>query len=233
MVVAFEFDPQRTLAAIAYIASKELPRFDKYRVCKLVFLADRQHLVRYGRPITGDTYYALDWGPVPSATLDALNNNHPLSEELRKVLKKERAQTGKKRPSNPHYQLRSTKKLKRLWLEYLSKSDLIVLDDIVARYGDKTFSELYEITHALPAYYRAWGRREGNRSLMRFEEFFENDESADQEILHQLLQRVALIGDLTSADPEFSSVPISTLHRNPSGDGEESGWPFRRRSADA
>ena len=231
MVVAFEFDPQRALAAIAYIASKKLPRFDKYKVCKLVFLADRQHLIRNGRPITGDTYYALDWGPVPSTTLNALNNNHPLSDELRKILKKERAQKGKKRPRNPRYQLRSNQKL---WLEYLSKSDLEILDDVIANYGDKTFDELYQITHALPAYYRAWRRREGeNRSLMRFEEFFENDDNADPVLLSQLVERASFLGEVSSADSEFPSISIGTLHRHEIGDGEESVWPFRRRPAHA
>ena len=228
MNVVFDFDPQRTLAAVAYIASKDPPNFDKYKVCKLIFLSDKRHLVRYGRPITGDVYYALDWGPVPSTTLDALNNNHPLATELRGVLKKERAAKGKPRPKNPKFKLRPKKKP---WLEFLSKSDLQVLDEIVEEYGGKTFDELYKITHALPAYCKAWARRTGNRGLMRFEEFFEEDTEADQILLKELIEKAALLEELSSADPELSTVATSALRRNPLRDGEEYVWPFRHRQA--
>ena len=228
MDVIFDFDPQRTLAAVAYIASKNPPNFDKYRVCKLIFLSDKRHLVRYGRPITGDTYYALDWGPVPSVTLAALSNNHPLANELRGVLEKERASKGKPRPKNPRFRLRPKK---RPWLEFLSKSDLNVLDEIVEEYGSKTFDELYQITHALPAYYKAWARREGNRQLMRFEEFFEDDTDADQTLLQELREKAALVGELSSADTGVSSIAVSGLRRNPLRHGEESSWPFRHRQA--
>ncbi len=33
---------------------------------KTLFYADRDHLVRFGRTITGDIYYAMDDGPVPT-----------------------------------------------------------------------------------------------------------------------------------------------------------------------
>jgi uncharacterized phage-associated protein len=228
MSVVFDFDPQRTLAAVAYIASKNLPTFDKYKVCKLIFLADKRHLVRHGRPITGDTYYALDWGPVPSVTLAALNNNHPLADELRGVLKKERARKGQPRPQHPGYKLRPSQKP---WVEFLSKSDLDILDEIVEECGKKTFSELYEITHALPAYYKAWARRKGNRELMRFEEFFEQDPYADPILLKELVEKAALLEELSSANTEFSTVAASALRSNPLRDGEGQIWPFRRRQA--
>ena len=34
----------------------------------LVYMADRYHLRKYGRLISGDTYYAMQLGPVPSIT---------------------------------------------------------------------------------------------------------------------------------------------------------------------
>lgn len=38
----------------------------KLDALKLVFLVDRYHLRKYARPVTGDEYWAMDLGPVPS-----------------------------------------------------------------------------------------------------------------------------------------------------------------------
>ena len=41
MAVAFQFDFSSTLAAITYLTSKSLPELTKYKICKLLFLADK------------------------------------------------------------------------------------------------------------------------------------------------------------------------------------------------
>src|SRR5437899_12988053 len=74
MAVAFTFDVEKASAALLYLASRDLPAFDKGKACKLLFLADKLHLVRYGRPITGDHYWALEHGPVPSTVLNLIND---------------------------------------------------------------------------------------------------------------------------------------------------------------
>jgi uncharacterized phage-associated protein len=73
MTVEFQFDFDRTLAAILYLASKDLPELTKSKICKLLFLSDKLHLVKYGRVITGDRYCAIPHGPIPSRTLNLLN----------------------------------------------------------------------------------------------------------------------------------------------------------------
>lgn len=42
----------------------------QYDIVKTIFLADRQHLNEYGRPITFDNYVAMKDGPVPSKAYD-------------------------------------------------------------------------------------------------------------------------------------------------------------------
>ena len=46
----------------------------RLKAAKLLYFADNQHLVRYGRPMTGDRYYCLDHEPMPSASLNAIND---------------------------------------------------------------------------------------------------------------------------------------------------------------
>src|ERR1700733_11781409 len=73
MTVEFKFDFDKFLAVLEYLASKGVPELSKYKICKLMFLADKYHLVRYGRPIIGDRYCALPYGPVPSMSLNYIN----------------------------------------------------------------------------------------------------------------------------------------------------------------
>jgi len=181
--VEFKFDSKRTVSAIAYLASKKLPDLTKYKICKLLFFADKLHLVRYGRLITGDDYFALNWGPVPSTALDALNEEHPLAIKLAALLKKHEAR-------HPVYELRSDAKVD---LRYLSKSDRKVLDQIAQDYGHKNFDDLYKLTHATPAYIKAWARKTGNRSQMNFEDFFEDDGNAIPGAREEMLENAELL----------------------------------------
>lgn len=67
----FRLDKDKTIEAILYIVVRygEIGRF---HALKTLYFADREHLRRYGRPITGDRYIAMDNGPVPSYAYDAL-----------------------------------------------------------------------------------------------------------------------------------------------------------------
>lgn len=208
MRVLFEFDWGRTLGAISYLASKRLPDLTKYKICKLLFLADKQHLVRYGRPITGDTYFALEWGPVPSNTLDALNDDHPLAMAIKEVLSK--SGSGK----YPRYSL---KRGSKGFQEALSESDLKTLDTIVERYGHRTFDQLYEITHEAPAYAKAWARRQGNRSLMEFEDFFEGDPDAIKGVREELLESVEILEGVSTEIRRIRSFDPRTVFGDRAG----------------
>ncbi len=202
MNLRFEFDRDRTLAAVVYLASKNIPRLDKYKICKLLFLADKRHLVRYGRLITGDTYFALNWGPVPSSTLHALSDEDPLAENIDILLKRRRGKY-------PSYSLRTLKPAKalakKLIAAFLSKSDVEILDKIIEEHGQKTFDQLFAVTHAMPAYYKAWAKRGyANSAPMQFEHFFDDDDQAIQAIREELEERASMLEALS---PDAAAIP--------------------------
>ncbi len=66
-----QFDKVKTLNALLYVANR-VQRKDFHKIFKVIYFADRQHLADWGRPITGDTYIAMDAGPVPSRLYDIL-----------------------------------------------------------------------------------------------------------------------------------------------------------------
>jgi len=66
-----QFDKVKTLNALLYVANR-LQRKDFHKIFKIIYFADRQYLAEWGRPITGDTYIAMEAGPVPSRLYDML-----------------------------------------------------------------------------------------------------------------------------------------------------------------
>jgi len=151
MSVQFSFDFDRSLAAMVYIASKPVTSLDTYKLCKLVFLSDKLHTVRFGRPITGDVLRAMDYGPVPSAVYDVLKafladeeneRVHSLSEHLSVDRSYQYPRFQMTRPVDFPY--------------FLSASEMQALDEVTAAHGGKTFDELYTLTHGMPAYTNAW-----------------------------------------------------------------------------
>lgn len=187
--IEFKLDEDRSRDALVYLATKleELPSatgLDIYRACKLLFLADKLHLVRYGRTITGDRYFALDHGPAPNRILSLLqlfleDENLPwLSSVLTVDHTYKHPRFRPKRP--PEF-------------ESLSESDIEALDETIARHGSKTFAELKALTHEMVAYQNAWGKRgERGSAAMNFEDFFDEDSDAIAGVLEEAIEDALL-----------------------------------------
>lgn len=188
MAVSFTFDPDKAVAVISLLASRGLPELTKGKACKLVFLADHLHLVRYGRPITGDWFTAMDHGPVPSNTLDlldALEQGLPTSDAALALIQ--------------HLSLDRSYQYPRLaapgpiQLDSLSRSDIKALDEVIVKYGQMSFNQLRALTHEYEAYKTAWNRRTGPSSAMTFEEFFDGYEvEAIAGVREEMLENAAL-----------------------------------------
>ena len=77
-MLRFRFEPGKAISALLYVSSRLIERRqqnpvatpDIHRISKVLYFADQKHLTRYGRPIVGDTFIAMENGPVPSQTYD-------------------------------------------------------------------------------------------------------------------------------------------------------------------
>jgi Antitoxin SocA-like, Panacea domain len=187
MPVQFPFDFEKFLAALEFMAVKNVPELDKYKACKLLFLADRHHLLKYGRPIIGDRYCALPYGPIPSEALDLLNafmrtetaSPDPRIQGMMASLELDR------RYQNP----RISTKVSPAY-QVLSKSDVMALDYVVGVFGAKGFDELKSLTHTMYAYRVAWERRESGP--MQYEEFFEEAPDAIKGAREEMLENAEI-----------------------------------------
>lgn len=82
---AFQVDKEKTLNATLFILTN-LGACDYHKVFKILYFADQFHLKNYGQPLTGDSYIAMPYGPVPSFLYDVFKasekGNSPFVEAL-------------------------------------------------------------------------------------------------------------------------------------------------------
>jgi uncharacterized phage-associated protein len=189
MPVRFDFDIEKAIAATIYIGSRE-PRpteLTQAKLFKMLYFADRDHLVRYCRPITGDWYSAMKDGPVPSNFYDAFKHiDKGTSEDSRLLAKSIRLDKSHQYP----------------WIEIqaeldplqLSLSDTQSLDRIAEEYGHMTFTRVRAIAHDTAAWANAWDKKheESDAAAMLFEDFFEDEANALAGAKEEMLENFGL-----------------------------------------
>lgn len=159
---------------LLYLAHKR-PDADKYQAVKFFYLADREHLNRFGRPITFDNYFAFPHGPAPSKAMDLLERDKWVMRSARLTELPFETEVGPAPNGTPTIFIR--KPLREVNKDLFSKSDLDVFDEVLKKYGNATFDELWNLTHSHTAYKTAWTtRRQGQRAPMFYEEMIEDEE---------------------------------------------------------
>ena len=132
-----QFDKMKTLNALLFVANR-VQRKDFHKIFKIIYFADRQHLADWGRPITGDTYIAMDAGPVPSRLYDMMkivrgDSYLPDFEGLSQFFLIENWMY-----VNP---------LQDADLDQLSLNEQEVLDACIAKYAELSYDEIKEKSH--------------------------------------------------------------------------------------
>jgi uncharacterized phage-associated protein len=84
-MISYQFDKNKAINALLFISRKiadQKGRADKYAILKILYFAEKKHLVEYGRLITDDRFAALKFGPVPSNSYDLLDYNREYFEPV-------------------------------------------------------------------------------------------------------------------------------------------------------
>ena len=66
--MVFDFDIRKAIAAVAFLAQREGGELDMFLSLKMLYLADKEALIRWGKTITGDAFVSMPKGPVLSKT---------------------------------------------------------------------------------------------------------------------------------------------------------------------
>lgn len=159
--IKFQVNIKKALEAILYIASV-CPDVGFHTICKIFFYADIYHINKYGRPVFGDEYRALQYGPVPQTTYDILKEDPLLME----ALDEEHPFVVIKKGSKP-----TVKPRRKAQLEYFSKSDIEALDYAIENFSSLSFRELTDVSHEHPA----WKNANFNGAVMKYEDFISDE----------------------------------------------------------
>lgn len=156
---------KKATQALNFLARKKDGNvINKMKAIKLIYLADRLHLRKYGRPIVGDTYWAMKLGPVGSKTKKAAELN--LSEDTLLYTKKYIKPTDDKK--------HSLVSIKETDLNVFSKTDIECLEAVNTAFSDRDQFELAELTHKYPEWskYERKLKSGEKRVLMNYDDLF-------------------------------------------------------------
>ena len=78
----FHFDIDKSIAATAYLLKKNGGSEDIIFLVKMLYDANRESLLQFGRSITGDSFFSMEHGPVVSQTYAFLNGTPRASRSV-------------------------------------------------------------------------------------------------------------------------------------------------------
>ena len=167
--IEFVFNGKRSISAILYIIQQSDGEINHYNLLKIIFEADKYHLNKYGRPVTGDLYRNMDFGTVPVAIYNTVKGNRSPKKYL-----KEMGMTGIPYNYNrSNYMLSSSVAPNH---RFLTKTSIEALDRGIKKYRDLSFEKVKEENHKE----KCWRETKKNQ-FIPFELIIE-----DKEILEQL-----------------------------------------------
>jgi uncharacterized phage-associated protein len=137
--ITFQFNRKKAIETILYL-SPRITDSDIYGICKLLYLADKTHLEKYGRFIFGETYCAMKNGATPSNVYDLLKES---SEEPSTDLEIKGHQVIALRDANS---------------DYLSETDIECLDQVISVWGKVPNWQRKDAAHD-NAWEKAWKKR--------------------------------------------------------------------------
>lgn len=148
------FKYEKAVNSLLYSLQQLGGKTDMHKLCKILYFADQKHLSKYGRSITGDTYIAMQYGPVPSCVDDILKalrgdsffSSNDSITELKNYLFFEN-----------RFIIRG---LKIPDLDELSVSDIECLDFAINLCRSKNFAELTAFSHGV-----AWNNTRPDREM--------------------------------------------------------------------
>lgn len=158
MAIRFNMNEEKAIAVLAWLANKQ-PGIDAFYVSKVLYFADKEHLNRFGRPILGDQYIRMEFGPVPSQTYDLIKKTSANKIALKKLREYVEVRRGEYRYLLP---------LQPPNMDLFSKTDIECLTNALNKCSTHAFGKLSDLTHT----HAAWKKAPKNRP-MNYEDMLE------------------------------------------------------------
>ena len=121
----------------AYLLKKETQPMKYIKLLKLLYLAEREAMAKWGQSISGDRFVSMPQGPVLSQTYDLIKGSSSSSCSIwESTIKGEK-----------NYRVAIEADLSEDFFDELSKAETNLLDSIYETYGKMSGFELVDYTH--------------------------------------------------------------------------------------
>jgi uncharacterized phage-associated protein len=174
------FNERKATEAAAFLLKRRSGTMSYLKLIKLLYLADREALLRWGRPISTDRYVSMDHGPALSRVRDLITEQSEEPSFWMAAI------------SEPH-DFNVTLK-EQIEPEELSDAEIELLEEIFFRYGALGRWELVELTHDLPE----WVNPHGSAIEISYSDILRNGGKTEAEIavIEDELRALQTIDDL-------------------------------------
>lgn len=230
--ITFEFSIEKLINAIALFSERGVSDLTKLKIAKLLYFADKKHLLEHGTPILGDVYWCMKFGPVPSFAMNEM------SEAI------ERSEVSGESDSDYNVISRVLRVRKGLFSKYhhfeakrthdasvFSPSEMAALEFVVSEYGHRSAGELVDLTHQEPTWIIAnQGREPQGRTPIPYELFFEGAPESSRRHLARLKADFSGEAIPLSGDSEYSSFAASLLSNQFESDFDLDSDQLRKRA---
>jgi uncharacterized phage-associated protein len=184
-LIRFIPNSAKVVEALTWLANKR-PGIDIFHVCKVLFLADREHLRRYGRPILGDRYIAMDDGPVPSHAYNvAQRDGHHVDGMTLEIASSAFTYDA----SGAHPRMFPKREPNE---KLFSRTDLTVLAEMTEKFADMSFWDLWNIVHD-DAAYKAARSNDGKNQDMSYELLLNPEDPHTRDIIANMRENAQYI----------------------------------------
>lgn len=153
-MLGFITDKDKTVHAALYVL-QQVGSADYHKVFKILYFAEQFHLKSYGRPLTGDSYQAMPFGPVPSFLYDVFKAAEKGISPFDEATERSGAFAVTREGKKPIVMA-----LIEPDMDELSESDLEALGFSISENGGLKFDELVKKSHDI-----AWDKAEKTRIL--------------------------------------------------------------------
>ena len=142
------YNEEKTAQMAGYLLKKHNGIMPYLKLMKLLYLADRQSMLKYGDSMTGDSVVAMRLGPVLSNTYDRICEDSEAPSSWNDWIKDE----ADKEVSLRKHEVRNED------FDLLSKADEKILDNVFAEFGHYHKYALVNVVHELCKEWKDPGR---------------------------------------------------------------------------
>jgi uncharacterized phage-associated protein len=128
------FQSRKAAQMSAYFAQKNNASVDKLKLIKLIYLAEREFITKYGQPMLYDEFFSLKHGPICSNALDGINGR--IDEKTWSTF-----------IATKNDNISPAKNFSREDFDEISDAEIEVIDAIYESFGFMTGTQLRNYTH--------------------------------------------------------------------------------------